>query len=79
MGYSVSRSCGNAVGRNRLRRRFRAAIRECAGSLPAGSYLLQAEAAATQLSYRPLVEAVIGAMTDAAASAASAQSSEPAR
>lgn len=54
-------------------------VREGAGSLPAGSYLLQADAAAAQLSYRPLVEAVIGAMTDAAARAASARLPEPAR
>lgn len=69
VGYSVGRSCGNAVRRNRLRRRFRAAVRQSAQSLPAGSYLLRAEPAAAELPYGPLVEAVAGAMTDAARSA----------
>lgn len=69
VGYSVGRSCGNAVRRNRLRRRFRAAARESTGRLPAGSYLLRAEPAAAELPYRPLLEAVAGAMTDAAQAA----------
>jgi ribonuclease P protein component len=69
VGYSVGRSCGNAVRRNRLRRRFRAAVRQSAGSFPAGSYLLRAEPAAAELPYGPLVEAVAGAMSDAARSA----------
>ena len=69
VGYSVGRSCGNAVQRNRLRRRFRAAVRQSAGTLPAGCYLLRAEPAAAELPYGPLVEAVAGAMTDAARSA----------
>jgi ribonuclease P protein component len=69
VGYSVGRSCGNAVQRNRLRRRFRAAVRQSARNLAVGSYLLRAEPAAVELPYGPLVEAVAGAMTDAARSA----------
>lgn len=84
VGYSVGRSCGNAVQRNRLRRRFRAAVREWAGTLPAGAYLVRAEPAAAQLPYRSLVAAVGGAMGAAVARAdaaerAGAGGEEPAR
>jgi ribonuclease P protein component len=69
VGYVVGRTCGNAVGRNHLRRRFRAAVRESSAGLPAGAYLVRAEPAAVGLPYHSLVTAVSGAMTDAAAKA----------
>ncbi len=69
VGYAIGRGCGNAVRRNRLRRRFRDAVRRCAGTLPAGSYLVRAGPGAAELPHRPLVEAVSGAMSDAARAA----------
>jgi ribonuclease P protein component len=48
VGYAVSRQCGGAVARNRLRRRLREAARECAADLPRGRYLLRLDAAAAE-------------------------------
>lgn len=70
VGYVVGRSCGNAVRRNRLRRRLRAAVRESWVGLPAGDYLVRAAPVAGELPFRPLVSAVGEAMTEAAARAA---------
>lgn len=72
VGYAVSRSCGGAVRRNRIRRRFRAAVRGTAGGVPAGAYLLRAAPAAAGLPYPALVASVREAMTRAAAQAAAA-------
>ena len=46
VGYAVSRQCGGAVARNRLRRRMREVARRYAADLPRGRYLLRLDAAA---------------------------------
>lgn len=51
VAYAVARRAGNAVVRNRIRRRLRPVIVDLAatGRLPAGSYLVSATAAAAEL------------------------------
>jgi ribonuclease P protein component len=59
VGYAVSRRCGTAVARNRIRRRLRAAVQiAAADGLPAGSYLLRPEADIAQLDHPALVALV---------------------
>jgi ribonuclease P protein component len=48
VGYAVSRQCGGAVVRNRLRRRMREVARQSASDLPRGRYLLRLDAAAAE-------------------------------
>jgi len=50
VGYAVGRRVGNAVVRNRLRRRMRAVLQELAAGLPPGAYLVTAGSGATSLS-----------------------------
>ena len=66
VAYAVNRACGSAVQRNRLRRRCRAAVREAAGAVPAGGYLIRPEPAAAALAYPALALAVRTAMVAAA-------------
>lgn len=62
VAYAIGRRHGNAVRRNRLRRRLRACVRAAAqparGHLPAGAYLVAADPAATGLSPRELEQRV---------------------
>jgi len=46
VGYAIGKRCGNAVVRNRLRRRMRESARGVAATLPRGTYLLRVEPAA---------------------------------
>jgi ribonuclease P protein component len=56
---------GSAVDRNRLRRRLRAAVAECAAELvPGGAYLFQAEASVLSQPFPELREAVAGLIRD---------------
>ena len=48
VGYAIGRQCGGAVVRNRLRRRLREVVRQCAPDLPRGRYLLRLDAAAAE-------------------------------
>jgi RNase P protein component len=48
VGYAIGRHCGGAVVRNRLRRRLREVVRQCAPDLPRGRYLLRLDAAAAE-------------------------------
>lgn len=75
VGYAVGRRHGNAVARNRLRRRLRAAVREIATSaaLPPGAYLVSARPGAGELGYAAL-QAAVGAATMGAATMGAAQS-----
>jgi ribonuclease P protein component len=66
VGYVVGRRCGNAVHRNRLRRRCRAAARAAVPGLAAGSYLIRPEPDAAALPYADLARAVAQAMAAAA-------------
>lgn len=50
VAYAIGRKVGSAPVRNRLRRRLRAALRERAGALRPGSYLIGAGRAAVTLS-----------------------------
>ena len=69
VGYAIGRRHGNAVHRNTLRRRLRAAVSEAALDVAPGAYLLTAEPSATRLAYGRLVEVVRQAMSAAAAGA----------
>jgi len=57
VAFTVSRTAGGAVARNRIRRRLRAATRELAraGSLPEGAYLIGASAEVAEMSWPDLV------------------------
>jgi ribonuclease P protein component len=49
VGYAIGRQCGGAAVRNRLRRRTREVVRQCAPDLPRGRYLLRLEEAAAEI------------------------------
>jgi ribonuclease P protein component len=65
VSYAIGRRCGNAVDRNRLRRRLRAAVAQA--ELAPGTYLVTAEPAAAKLSFAELASTVGSAMDSAAA------------
>lgn len=69
VGFSVGRACGNAVVRNRIRRRFRAAVRESGPAVPVGSYLVRGTTVAATVPFGSLVTSVREAMIAAAARA----------
>lgn len=69
VAFAIGRPVGNAVTRNRIRRRLRAALRELqtAGRLPAGDYLLGGRAEAASLPWTDLV-ATLDQVVEAACS-----------
>jgi ribonuclease P protein component len=66
LAYAVGRRHGNAVHRNRLRRRLRSAVREVARDVVPGSYLLRPTSLVATMPFDDLVAAVRMAMTSAA-------------
>lgn len=65
VGFAIGRAHGNAVRRNRLRRRLRAAA-AAAGDLAPGSYLVRASPAAASLTFDEMVAALRTATARAA-------------
>lgn len=66
VGYAIDRRCGNAVERNRLRRRMRAVTRQLAEELPSGAYVVRSDPEAAALGMTELRGAVREAMMGAA-------------
>ena len=63
VAYAVGRRAGNAVARNRLRRRLRAAVQEHGDLLvPDTAYLVGADPSAVSMSYAALAEALARAL-----------------
>jgi ribonuclease P protein component len=62
LGYAIGRKTGNAVVRNRVRRRLRAAARECRAEFAPGAYLVGATAKAAALPYRELRSSLVEAV-----------------
>jgi ribonuclease P protein component len=62
VAYAVGRRVGNAVKRNRLRRRLRAVVADLAPELRPGAYLLSASPEAVELAFGELRTAVAEAV-----------------
>jgi ribonuclease P protein component len=63
-GFTVTKKIGNAVVRNRIRRRLRAAVRQAALHAAAGAdYVLIARPAALTLPFERLVNDLIGGLS----------------
>ncbi len=67
VGYTIGRSHGGAVERNRLRRRLREAVRASGPELPLGAYLVRAEPSAAGVGFAELRRTVRAAALAAAA------------
>jgi len=67
VAFAISRAAGNAVTRNRIRRRLRAALRArlVAGTLPSGAYLFAAGGSLARTSWSELVSTLDRALAAA--------------
>ena len=65
MAFAISKRCGGAVERNRLRRRLREAVAMLTVPVGTGLYLIRAEPEATALSYDEVVHSLGQAMSRA--------------
>lgn len=62
IGFTVTRKVGNAVERNRMRRRLRAAAELATGARPGCDYVIVARRAAIDLPFAELVADLSGAL-----------------
>ena len=65
VAYAVSRKVGNAVQRNRLRRRLRAIVADRAAELPMGAYVVRSSDGGPTLDFDELKVAMSQAMEKA--------------
>ena len=65
MAFVINRRVGNAVTRNRLRRRLRSILAGQAPTLPAGAYLVRTAPEASQLAFDELRAAMSRALEQA--------------
>jgi len=65
VAFAVNRKVGNAVVRNRLRRRMRAIVTERAAELPAGAYLVHCDPTGPSLDFHELKVAMSQALEKA--------------
>ena len=65
MAYALGRKVGNAVRRNRLRRRLRAIVAERAPDLPVGAYVVRSTDAGPTLEFDELKVAMSRALEKA--------------
>jgi ribonuclease P protein component len=68
VSYVISKRCGNAVRRNRIRRRTKGAIALISQGIPAGAYLITTEAEVATMHFQELVERVTSALARAGGS-----------
>lgn len=66
VSYAISKRCGNAVRRNRIRRRTKSAIRLVSQGIPAGAYLITTEAEVATMNFQELTDQLAGALALAA-------------
>jgi ribonuclease P protein component len=76
VAYAVNRRVGNAVKRNRLKRRLRAIVSEQAAHLPAGAYLVHAGPGGPLLGFDQLKVAMSQALEKATTASSRRTSAE---
>ena len=72
VSYAISKRCGNAVQRNRIRRRTKSAIRLVSQGIPAGAYLITTESEVATMNFQELTDQLASALALAAGGSRSA-------
>jgi len=72
VSYAISKRCGNAVRRNRIRRRTKSAISLVSQGIPAGAYLITTEAEVATMNFQELTDQLSSALALAAGGSRSA-------
>ena len=72
VSYAISKRCGNAVQRNRIRRRTKSASRRVSQGSPAGAYLITTESEVATMTFQELTDQLASALALAAGGSRSA-------